>query len=299
MGKVYDALRRAEEQRAQRSGEGGNAAATAAVEPTAPVPPVAPGTRDAQPMAPPPSRAGRGIWRRLGLGRKSRVQDTPAEINKRRIALLQPDSFVAEQFRNLRTRIDSIAAGHPEHEIRTIAVTSALRADGKTTTAIGLSAVTAMGVGKRVLLLDTDLREPSIARSLGLRPKVGVAEVLRGDATPEDAVLRVEGTELDVLPVRSVPSNPAELLASTAMRDLLNWAADNYDRVVLDLPPTLGLPDAKAVSELCDGVVFVVRAEETPREDVEAAIEVLDRRRILGLLLNGEQREDPRYEYRA
>ena len=300
MGKVYDALRRAEEQRARRMGE----AASGGMDGGAP--PLHRGDarggigRPAPPGAMPsaPAREREPIWKRLWLRRARRDAEDSGALNKRRITLLQPESYAAEQFRTLRTRIDSIAASHPDHALRTVAVTSALPGDGKTTAAISLAAVTAMSVGRKVLLLDADLRQPAIHRALGLRPQAGLGEVLRGDATPEEAIVKVDGSSLEVLPVRTLPPNPAELLGSNSMRELLVHLAARYDRIVLDLPPTLGLPDAKTVSELCDGVVFVVRADATPEEDVTAAVELLDRRRILGVVLNGAERDSARYDYR-
>ena len=295
MGKVYDALRRAEEQRARRAQEASGAGmaghAHVPLAPTAPEPPVAP-----RHQAFPAPREKTSLWKRLVGRRGAEPTESTSALNKRRIALLQPESHVAEQFRTLRARLDAIATNHP---LRTVAVTSALPGEGKTMAAVSLAVVSSMSVGRRVLLVDCDLRKPAIHRSLGLRVDAGLAEVLNGAAKPEEAIVKLDGTDLEVLPVRSVPSNPSELLGSERMRELVVHLASRYDRVFLDLPPTLGLPDAKAVSELCDGVVFVVRAGESPREDVESAIEVLDRRRILGLVLNATAAEVGRYEYRG
>ena len=285
MGKVYDALKRAEEQRGRRLHE----AAT-------PVLPELEPERAAPPGAPhrEPPRA-RSLAFLAGLGRSQPpvVQETAATLNKRRIVLLQPESFVAEQFRTLRARLDSLAASRP---IRTLGVTSALPGDGKTLASIGLAVVNAMQPGRRVLLVDCDLRKPSVAASLGLRVDAGLAEVLTESAPLEQALLRVEGHELEVLPVRAVPQNPSELLASDGMRKLLETLSGRYDRVILDLPPTLGLPDAKTMSELCDGVIFVVRADVTPEPEIASALDVLDRRRVLGLVMNGSEPLASRYE---
>jgi Mrp family chromosome partitioning ATPase len=100
-----------------------------------------------------------------------------------------------------------------------------------------------------------------------------------------------------VLAVRSTPSNPSELLATTRMRDLIAELAERFDRVILDTPAALQLPDAKIVSEQCDGIVLVVRADGTRREDVEGTLEFLDRRRVLGLILNGVRAPQGRYSY--
>ncbi len=288
MGKVYDALRRAEEQRARNVNEVASAPAApvlpepAAARPPAPAAAVPAAARSAAaaPLAAPKP----GWLARLFQRSDALPQDSAAEFNKRRIALLQPESYVAEQFRTLRARIDAIAATSP---VRTLAVTSARAGEGKTLSSLSLAVVTSMSVDRRVLLVDCDLRLPAVHRSLGLRPDAGLAEVLAGEANLGEAILRVDGSELDVLPVRKIPSNPAELLDSQEMASLLEELAGRYDRVILDMPCTLGLPDAKTVSELCDGVIFVVRADLTPEAEAAAAIEVLDRRKILGVVFNG------------
>jgi capsular exopolysaccharide synthesis family protein len=282
MGKVYDALRKAEEQRARRLHEAAELAPPApASAPDVAVPPHAepelapsPRVEPARPAFPAP--------------RERRLAPTASADahNKRRIVVLQPESAIAEQFRSLRARIDALAEKRP---LRTIAVTSALPDEGKTMAAISLAAVSAMQLARKVVLVECDLREPTIAAALGLRLDAGLSELLEGDAPLERAIQRAPGTALDVLAVRGVPRNPSELLASEAFRRLLEQLAARYDRVILDLPPTLGLPDAKTVSGLCDGTVFVVHADTTSQHDAESALEVLGRERILGLVMNGAE----------
>jgi capsular exopolysaccharide synthesis family protein len=276
MAKVYEALRRAEEERKRRAGD--------ETSPAAPL--------DAPPVPAEPER--RPIAKSVARRAHRRVQETAGEINKRRIAMLQPDSFVAEQFRALRGRIDALAGQRP---LRTLVVSSPLAGEGKTTAAINLAAVTSMSVGRRVLLMDCDMRKPKIHQALGLRPETGLAEVLADQVALDRAIIKIEGMNLDVLPVRGRPSNPSELLGSPRMRELIEEVAGRYDRVVIDTPAALGVPDAKAVAELCDGIVLIVRADLTSQQDVEAALEILDRRRLLGLVLNGAQTSQGRYGY--
>ena len=154
-----------------------------------------------------------------------------------------------------------------------------------------------MSLGRKVLLVDCDMRRPRIHTSLGIEPTSGLAEVLLDRNTLDEAIVKVDNLNMDVLAVRYTPPNPSELLASTQMRSLVEEAASRYDRVIFDTPATLGLPDSKIVAELCDGMVMVVRADVTPREDVHAALEVLDRRRVLGLVLNGVDQTRERYGY--
>ena len=270
MAKHYEALQRAEaERRRTLAGE------------SAPVLPV---DWDTTPLSAPKPK--KHFLKRLFSRKKEsrEMSESANQLNKRRISMLQPDSFVAEQFRMLRGRIDSLAT---QQTIKTVAMTSANSDEGKSTAAINLAVVTSMSLGRRVLLVDCDLRRPTIHRSLGLEPGPGLAEVLQDRNSLEEAVISVDDLSLDVLPVRTRPTNPSELLASLAMRRLIEDVCERYDQVIFDTPACLGLPDAKTISELCDGIVLVVRADNTPQGDVEAALEILDRRRVLGLVLNG------------
>lgn len=282
MAKVYDALRRAEEERRRLSDEA--------------APPVARLEWEPEPTSERALARRRSWLRRLWpLGRRREDQSQAGDLNKRRVSLLQPDSYVAEQFRALRGRIDALE--RPERPLRTVSIVSAQPGEGKTTSAINLALVTALSLGRRVLLVDCDLRRPNVHRSLGIQPQRGLAEVLTGQATLDEAITQVEGANLDVLCVRDRPVNPSELLASEAMHKLVADVAQRYDRVILDTPAALGLPDAKAVCDQCDGMVIVVRADHTPQEDVQTVLEFLDRDRILGMVLNGTVSEQGRYGY--
>jgi len=280
MAKVYDALRRAEEDRKRLLSNSS----------TRPTP------LEVEPVGPAAERIDRkSIWKRSAEALTPRPgPDGSTELNKRRIALLQPDSYIAEQFRALRGRIDAHASQHP---IKTITITSAFPGEGKTTCAVNLAIVTSMSLGRRVLLIDCDLRRPKVHPVVGLKPETGLAEVLAGASTLDEAIVSAEGLELDVLPVCGRPDNPSELLGSLEMSRLIEEVSGRYDRVILDTPAALGLPDAKAVSDLCDGMVMVVRADVTAQSDLEAVLEILDRQRILGLLINGVNADQGRYGY--
>ncbi|MCH2184735.1 CpsD/CapB family tyrosine-protein kinase [Myxococcota bacterium] len=281
MAKHYEALQKAEEERRKRTGR--------AQEP-------APQPFDIDPPSRSQRSSSQGLLKNIQsrFRRPLRKPSTANEVNKRRISILQPDSFAAEQFRTLRGRIDSLAT---QREIKSVALTSANPDEGKSTASINLAAVTSMSVGRKVVLVDCDLRQPKIHRSLGIEPVAGLAEVLTGQASIEDAIVQADGVGLDVLGVRNTPSNPSELLASREMRQLVADLVERYDQVVLDTPACLGLPDAKTVTELADGVVLVVRADVTPREDVETVLEILDRSRLLGMVLNGVEMTRRQYGY--
>jgi capsular exopolysaccharide synthesis family protein len=287
MAKVYDALRRAEEERRKRTDDRAPAVTRLGWEPEVSVDVTSP-TRGPR----------RSFFRRLWSRRSpAPIEHGAGDINKRRISLLQPDSYVAEQFRALRGRIDAME--RPDRPLRTITVASALPGEGKTTAAINLALMTSLSVGRKVLLIDCDMRRARIHSALGLRPELGLADVLTGDAKLEDAILRVEGANLDVLCSRGQPANPSELLGSQSMRELVAEAARRYDRVILDTPAALGLPDAKVVSGLSDGVVLVVRADHTRQEDLRNVLEIIDRERVLGMVLNGAADPKGRYGYNS
>ena len=279
MAKIYDAMRRAEEERRRLA----SLAAPPGTDNLWQEPESVGGTRK--------STASWKRWLKPGSGKGT---DDSNDMNKRRLSLLQPDSFVAEQFRTLRGRIDSVAAHRP---LTSIAVTSANSNEGKSTASINLASVTAMSLGRKVLLVDCDLRRARIHSSLGLSPEAGIAEVLLGQNSLDEALLKVGDLNMEVLGVRQAPPNPSELLASSQMRDLVAEVSTRYDRVIFDTPATLGLPDSKIVSELCDGLLVVVRAGVTPREDVHAALEVLDAQRLLGVVLNGVDTSRDPYGY--
>ena len=283
MGKVYDAMRKAEENRS-RMAPGGVAAA-----PTAEWAPAAEAAK---------ARRAR-FWTRW-LQRSSPIRhDDANSANKRRIALLQPDSYVVEQYRTLRARLESLAAQRPLH---TIAIVSSLPGEGKTSAAINLAIVSEMHLDRRVLLVDCDLRKPKIHRALGITPTAGLAEVLMDQATIEAAIYKVtgpsfEGGALEVLPVHAQPPNPSELLASAKMKSLIEELSRRYDMVILDTPAALSLPDAKTITELTDGAILVVRADSTPEADVQTTLDLLDRRRVLGVVLNGSDVDQAYYSY--
>ncbi len=272
MAKHYEALQRAEAERRRK----------AVGEPAV----MAPTEWDTTPASAPVRK--RGSLKKIlsfGSGPREKIGvETANDINKRRITMLQPDSVVSEQFRTLRGRIDSLAT---QQSLKTVSVVSANSGEGKSMASINLAVVTSMSLGKKVLLVDCDLRNPSIHTSLGVEPAVGLGEVLMGSACLEEAITKIDTVNMDVLLVRGRPTNPSELLASVGMREMVEEVAELYDQVILDTPACLGLPDAKTVSELSDGIVLVVRAGVTPKEDVETMLEILDQRRILGMVLNG------------
>jgi capsular exopolysaccharide synthesis family protein len=208
----------------------------------------------------------------------------------------RPQSQMAESYRALRTSLLLSSLGAPP---KVILITSALPQEGKTTTSLNTAIVLAQK-GSRVLLMDADLRRPSIHKALGMGPKTGLSNVLTGSATLQQAVVRANLLPtLFVLPAGTPPPNPAELLASSNMNDVLNELREQYDHIVIDTPPTLSVTDAVIMSTRADSVVLVIRSGQTTKQALRRARDLLMRvnARISGVLLNAADLKSADYYY--
>jgi succinoglycan biosynthesis transport protein ExoP len=212
------------------------------------------------------------------------------------VTQVRPQSQMAESYRALRTSLLLSNLGAPP---KVIMITSALPQEGKTTTSINCAVVLAQK-GIRVLLIDADLRRPSIHKTLGMGPRSGLSNVLTGSATLEDAITRSSVLpNLSVLAAGTPPPNPAELLASTNMRDVLNELRGQYDHIVIDTPPTLSVTDAVVLSPRADAVVLVIRSAQTTKQALRRSKEVLMQvsAKVAGVLLNAVDLSSPDYYY--
>ena len=208
----------------------------------------------------------------------------------------RPQSQMAESYRALRTSLLLTTVGAPP---KTILITSALPREGKTTTSINTAVVLAQK-GTRVLLIDADLRRPSIHKALGLGPRVGVSNVLTGGATLQQATVRSSVLpNLYVLPAGTPPPNPAELMASAQMLDLLAEVREQYDHVIVDTPPTLSVTDAVVLSTRVDAVVLVIRSAQTTKPALRRSRDILVQvnARVAGVLLNAVNLDSADYYY--
>jgi capsular exopolysaccharide synthesis family protein len=203
---------------------------------------------------------------------------------------------MAESYRALRTSLLLSNLGTPP---KIIMITSARPQEGKTTTSINTSIVLAQK-GVRVLLIDADLRRPSVHKTLGMGPRSGLSNVLTGSALLEQTIVRSPIlTNLFVLPAGTPPPNPAELLASSNMRDLLLELRDKYDHIVIDTPPTLSVTDAVVLSQRIDAIILVIRSNQTTKQALRRARDILAQvnARITGVLLNAVDLTSPDYYY--
>ena len=208
----------------------------------------------------------------------------------------RPRSQMAESYRALRTSLLLTFAGGPP---KVILITSALPEEGKTTTSVN-SAIVLAQKGTRVLLIDADLRRPSIHKTLGMGPQLGLSNVLTGTATLQQAIIpSTILPELSILPAGTPPPNPAELLASTRMKDVLEELRKQYDHIVIDSPPTLSVTDAVVISTSADAVVLVIRSGHTTKPALRRARDILLQvnARVCGVLVNAVDLNSPDYYY--
>jgi len=209
--------------------------------------------------------------------------------------VLDPHTLVGEQFRLLRSRLGLM---QKQRGIKTVLITSTVPEEGKTFTASGLAGVIAQEPGKRVLLIDADMRKPRSGAVFGLNGSEtpGLSDVLQGKLAFQKALVRLGSPEFCLLPSGPVPSNPSELLSSEAFEHTLKAAAENFDWVIVDSPPALSISDTTLLSPLCDTVVLVIRANSTPSKLALDAINRIGRDRICGVVIN-RQRQIPNSQY--
>ena len=212
------------------------------------------------------------------------------------VTQVRPQSQMAESYRALRTSLLLSSLGAPP---KVIMVTSARPQEGKTTTAIN-SAIVLAQKGVRVLLVDADLRRPSVHKTLGMGPRSGLSNVLTGNATLEQAIAPSPILpNLFVLAAGSPPPNPAELLASSNMKDVLNELREQFDHVVIDTPPTLSVTDAVVLSPRVDAIILVIRSGQTTKQALRRARDILMQvnAHVTGVLLNAVDLTSPDYYY--
>ncbi len=209
-------------------------------------------------------------------------------ISDRLVTHLQPKSPISEAYRTLRT---NIIFSSPDEQRRVFLVTSSGPKEGKSTSVSNL-AITFAQMGTKTLLIDADLRRPILHKLFGLKKEVGLTNVLVGRAALEDATDKVrELPDLDILSCGVIPPNPAELLGSERMRQLLETLKQRYNVILIDTPPIIAVTDASVLAPLADGVLLVVRSAQTQKDAALHAYEQLRRVKanVLGVILNGLQ----------
>jgi non-specific protein-tyrosine kinase len=190
-----------------------------------------------------------------------------------------------ERFKLLRYRLYQL---REQRAMRSILVTSAIPREGKSMVAVNLAATLAQA-SDRVLLVDADLRRPSLDSFLGLKPTEGLADFLQGRVELLSACWRVDPLGFVFLNAGHSPANPVELLQGESMRGLLKTAATTFDWVVIDSPPVLPLADARFLATLCDAAIMVAREGHTRREELREGLAALKGTYLAGIVFNTSQ----------
>lgn len=211
------------------------------------------------------------------------------------ITVLKPKSPISEQYRTVRTNIQFSAV---DQEVRSLLVTSTGPGEGKSTTAANLAVVFAQQ-GKKVLLIDADLRKPTMHYTFKTENIQGLTNVLLRQKSLEQAVNLTEVENLDLLSSGPIPPNPAELLSSKSMKQLLENAYGIYDIIIFDSPPVMAVSDAQILANETEGCLLVVSSGKTEREMALKAKEALEaaKSKLLGVVLNGKKASESSYYY--
>jgi capsular exopolysaccharide synthesis family protein len=193
-------------------------------------------------------------------------------------------SPIAERYRRLRLKLDQPGPDGAARQV--IVVTSAVPEEGKTTTAINLALALAEDRDRRTLLIDADLRRPSVTRYITPQPTLGLSEVLTGEAPLDHVIIEVKSARLSILPAGAPSMNPLELLQSDYLAGVFAELRRRFDRIIVDTPPTVPFTDAAVLNSVADGAILVVRARKTTRPLIMRARDSLADGRLLGAVLN-------------
>ena len=208
-------------------------------------------------------------------------------VEPRLVAITQPHSNYCEEYRNLRTQI---LHKSQRQKLQSIVIASINPSEGKTITALNLSWLLAQTDGVKCLIIDSDLRMPSLTDYLGIETDKGLSDVLSDKANLNDSIIRLEPAGLYILPGGEARSDVAELISGPKFREILRQARDMFDFVIIDAPPLGIFTDANVLINHADGAMLVVRTGKTKYSAVDRILESLPRDRMMGVVLN--QSED-------
>lgn len=295
MSEIFDFLRKTEAENRKRSSL---APSMLPVEPVEPMEPDLP-VQESESMLPefeyvPVTQGPVAIENEMGVSNQFDLANSSNQIRN----VLDPQTIIGEQFRLLRTRLNLM---QKQNGMKTILITSTIPQEGKSFTSCGLAGIMAQEPGKRIIVIDADMRKPGSGRDFGLslmRADVGLAQVLQGKCEFRNALLASTDPPFWFLPSGALPVNPSELLSAPSFERLIKTAAESFDWVIVDSPPILALSDATLMAPMCNAVLLVVRANSTPAKLVTETIHRIGRDRICGVVLNRQKHfSSSRYYY--
>lgn len=216
-------------------------------------------------------------------------------VARKLVTNVNPKSVVSEQFRTVRTNINF---SMPDKDLKTLLFTSSTPGEGKSTSAANVAIVFAQD-GKKVLLVDADMRKPTMHYTFHTTNSTGLSNLLTRKWELQDVVIETEIEGLHLVTCGPIPPNPAELLGSKTMDVLLEQLIASYDIVIFDAPPILSVTDAQILSNKCDGTILVLNSGSTEKASVLKAKEALvsAKANILGTMLNNFVLEKDHYYY--
>jgi capsular exopolysaccharide synthesis family protein len=211
----------------------------------------------------------------------------PERVEPRLVAVTSPDSIYCEEYRSLRTHV---LHKSQRQKLQSIVVASVNPAEGKSITALNLAWLLAQTDGVRALIIDSDLRMPSLADYVGIEVDKGLSHVLSGDATLAEAIVKLNPSGLHILPGGEARKDVAELISGPRFKEILREARGMFDYIIIDAPPLGIFTDATVLINHADGAMLVIRANKTRYAAIERAVEPIPKDRFLGVVLN--QSED-------
>ncbi|MGB8508831.1 MAG: CpsD/CapB family tyrosine-protein kinase, partial [Pyrinomonadaceae bacterium] len=222
------------------------------------------------------------------------LEISAARVEPHLVAITEPRSGNTERYRSLRTRL--LHAGE-RRKMQAFVITSAGIMEGKTLTAVNLSWLLAQTDGVRALLIDGDLRNPCCADYFGLDAPVGLSEVLAGESTLAEAIVKLEPAGLHLLPGGTARDDVAELLSGPKFSRVLAEVRKMFDYIIIDAPPLAIFTDATLLINRADGALIVARSGKTRYAALDRVLAPVQRERILGIILNGADEEMAEHDY--
>jgi capsular exopolysaccharide synthesis family protein len=221
----------------------------------------------------------------------SQFQSLPVSLpqDSKLVCLTAPESFGAEKFRFLGVRLRQLQHSRP---LKKLLITSTIPEEGKSTVSANLATILARRQQPKILLLEGDLRRPSLGKQFGLSGIPGLSEWLKGEPRPMKHIYRLEGPNLWFLPAGHPPENPLELMQSGRLSELLNQLSDWFDWIIIDSPPILPLADTSVWARLVDGILLVTREGTTKKRTLQRGLQALEQSKVLGAVVNSSTNTD-------
>jgi len=197
---------------------------------------------------------------------------TKEGVSEKLITYTDTHSYLAEQYKVLRTNLYSLS---PQEPFKTIIITSSQAQEGKTVTSCNLSYALSLDTEKKIILLDADFRRPSIHKIFDIPRKPGFTNVLNGELSIDQLIKKPTVNNLYVIPSGSIVTNTAELLSSAKIKEIINYLKSKFDYIIIDSPPVINVTDSSILGSLCDCVLLLVKAGATPKNMIEEAYTML------------------------